>query len=362
LKVGVYLADLDRSRTDSQGIINYARDMLGPIQLALNPCDELVILANSALLEEIETSSCRVTVLKHSGSRFRRLWLDNVAMVRWAKKESLDVLHLPKGMSSPAVRFLSAKLVATVHDDIPKQYFNGGFPYLGSRLKLAIVVAQLHQSLKRAAVVLTDSEFSREQLSGWEPQCASRIQVVPPSLSRTKAAASKAEPPYALLFTSELPHKRSAETIELVGPILLRFGVSLLAVGSRRPPSGYITDWVGPAVQQSVLDSLVGAATLLVFGSAYEGFGLPPIEAWLQGTPALVAAERPMTDHLAGFPGLFNFQDPLSCESAIVDLLGLDGTEIERLARALRERFTDGRVVTGLTHMYDGLRRDLSDR
>jgi glycosyltransferase involved in cell wall biosynthesis len=54
-----------------------------------------------------------------------------------------------------------------------------------------------------------------------------------------------------------------------------------------RPTDPSITH-VGHVGDERLVALLTGAAALL-YPSRYEGFGLPPLEAWACGTPALVA-------------------------------------------------------------------------
>lgn len=65
-------------------------------------------------------------------------------------------------------------------------------------------------------------------------------------------------------------------------------------------------------VQDSELPQWYAGASLFVFPSRYEGFGLPPLEAWTQNVPVL-AAKASCLPEILGTGALYF--DPASTES-----------------------------------------------
>jgi FkbM family methyltransferase len=82
---------------------------------------------------------------------------------------------------------------------------------------------------------------------------------------------------------------------------------------------------------------LVAGALAMVFPSLYEGFGLPPLEAALLGTPSICSRRPAMTETLEGCA---LFADPHDAEQWVEAMLEIAGaTELrEQLAARARER------------------------
>jgi glycosyltransferase involved in cell wall biosynthesis len=92
-----------------------------------------------------------------------------------------------------------------------------------------------------------------------------------------------------LLAAQRVPH-----TLVLAGLPHANFGSADVPAAPSMVLAGYVSD--------PDLRALMTGASALVYPSRYEGFGLPPLEAWACGTPAIVAdtpAVREATEGLA---------------------------------------------------------------
>jgi glycosyltransferase involved in cell wall biosynthesis len=98
-------------------------------------------------------------------------------------------------------------------------------------------------------------------------------------------------------------------------------------------------------VSDEELVLLYQAASLFVFPSRYEGFGLPVIEALACGAPAIVGRNSSLVELVDRDEAFFDAADPSSIQAALTRALTDDGL-LERLRRPeLRERFTWERVA-----------------
>ncbi len=214
-----------------------------------------------------------------------------------------------------------------------------------------------HQ-VRRAASVLTISEFSRRDLIDSYGLDPCRVHVVPltvhcPSpLSAGREAAALAalghhlDRPFLLYLGNLHPRKNVARTIrsfieaQRAEPALRAH--RLIVAGGRwwgggeereaaRAPEGTVV-FLG-RVDDDIRQLLLERAQALVYLSLFEGFGLPPLEAMAAGTPVL-AADAAAIPEVSGDAALL--VDPLD-DQAVVE--GIRRVLTDRTFRAeLTER------------------------
>jgi glycosyltransferase involved in cell wall biosynthesis len=120
-----------------------------------------------------------------------------------------------------------------------------------------------------------------------------------------------------------------------------------LGISDRVVLTGHVSD------QELVL--LYQGASLFVFPSRYEGFGLPVIEALACGAPAIVGRNSSLVELVDQGEALFDADDPASIRSALARAL-TDAGLLERLQRPdVRERFTWRRIAELTVDVYRDL-------
>jgi glycosyltransferase involved in cell wall biosynthesis len=197
--------------------------------------------------------------------------------------------------------------VVTIHDAIHLER-------PGDRSPLAYPYALLFltRALCSARIVVTATEDARRRLLALVPDAAPRLRVVPhgvdlsmtlpPTDAEREAARAAAGGPFALYVGNDLPHK-NLDT--LVGAFLSVQGSlpaprpRLVVVGPSPASRRAWRDLLAAGTEDRVavlgrvdarlLRALYAEASLLAFPSLAEGFGLPPLEAFAQGTPVLAA-------------------------------------------------------------------------
>ncbi len=198
--------------------------------------------------------------------------------------------------------------------------------------------ALLPRLARRAAVLLTVSEFSKGELVeafGVDPD---DVHVAPGGVDErfSPAAEGPAERPYVLTVATRSARKNLA-ALDATRAALAERGIDLVAAGSGRAymraedggprPLGY--------VPESDLPGLYAGAGAFVLPSLYEGLGLPCLEAMASGTP-VVASDRGALPETCGDAALL--VDPAK-PGAIADaVLAAVGPERERLVAAGLER------------------------
>jgi alpha-1,3-rhamnosyl/mannosyltransferase len=197
---------------------------------------------------------------------------------------------------------------------------------------------QIDLALQRASVIITDSEFTRQEIIDYFGWPKDSIYVVPLACGPEfcpRTAQQLVEPlrRYGLepggyvLFTGTIePRKNLLTLLEAYSrlPRSLRQSVSLVLCGHR----GWMSDTIHRRMQRAAsegwlkylgyvaqedLPGLMAGARLFVYPSYYEGFGLPVLEAMACAVPVVcsnaaslpeVAGDVPLYHHPDDVPGL----------------------------------------------------------
>jgi glycosyltransferase involved in cell wall biosynthesis len=231
----------------------------------------------------------------------------HLAMPALARRLKLDLLHSPYyvrpyfGLPCPAI--------VTIFDLLGWRFprtlsWRGRLFY---RLSMTLAV-------RTAAVVITVSECARADLRhvyGLQP---AQLAVTPlaterrfhpqaPELVAALRTRYKLPPSYVLYLGSSKPHKNLERLVRAWARVVengATAGAQLVIAGHAANPSPELRHLIAtrrltphlcflPDVADRDLPTLYSGATVFVFPSYYEGFGLPPLEAMACGAPVLCA-------------------------------------------------------------------------
>jgi glycosyltransferase involved in cell wall biosynthesis len=234
-------------------------------------------------------------------SYLRTLW-EQAYLPAWARRARLDLVHVPAG-SAPVIRGVPCLL--TLHDlgDPPDATYRTP---LGSRLYFRKVVPW---SARFASAIVTDSEATKRQAVERLGIPPGRISVVPlapaPVFRRLRDEAVRAvrqkyalADEYFLQVGSGIPRKNVAGCVSgfvrFVGQTGDRETQLVLAGGAPALPDAGLLVAAGRLrvlghVPQEDLVALYNGALAVLLPSFYEGFGLPLVEGFACGTPAIAA-------------------------------------------------------------------------
>jgi glycosyltransferase involved in cell wall biosynthesis len=221
--------------------------------------------------------------------------------------EHVSLFHEPHYVLPPLV---PCRAVVTIHDCIHLM-----FPqYLPNRMAYAYARGSLWAAARRAERILTVSETSKADILRYCDVPADRIIVIynamddrfatPPGDEAVQRVRERyqLDGPFALYVGNIKPHKNLERLIDAFD--LVRRGgferLELLIIGdqiSKYPRLRRAVDkhklhkhvrFLG-FVPDDTLAALYRLATVFVFPSLYEGFGLPPLEAMASGTPVVTS-------------------------------------------------------------------------
>src|SRR5690606_25195363 len=285
------------------------------------------------------------------------------------------LLHEPHYVLPPLVT--RTRTVVTIHDCIHLR-----FPqYLPNRAALAYARTQMGSAARRAHHVVTVSEASKRDILHFFPDVQpEKITVIyngiderfaeppPPDAMQRVAERYQLQGRFLLYVGNVKPHKNLERLLAafhlvrqtpglddlrlvMIGDEISRYSALRRAVHRNNLHKyvrflGFLPDHMLPIVYR--------LASVFVFPSLYEGFGLPPLEAMASGTPVV-------TSNVSSLPEVTGdaaiLVDPLSVE-AIADGIRRVLTDRE-LADALRSRglarareFSWERAATALRRIY----------
>jgi glycosyltransferase involved in cell wall biosynthesis len=212
----------------------------------------------------------------------------------------------------------------TVHDLSVLHY-----PHTHPSERLRRFEQQFGSSLARATHVITDSETVRGEVIAEFGLDYDRVTAIPLGVGPEFHPRSRAEVEpqlaqfglapggYALCVSTLEPRKKIAELLrawrELPQP--LRSSTPLVLAGAKgwlnEPLHDAIRDGIGQGwlkhlgfVPNQSLPALYSGASLFLYPSIYEGFGLPPVEAMASGVPVMVS-KRSCLPEICGEPAAY---------------------------------------------------------
>ena len=223
----------------------------------------------------------------------------------WFFGNDADISHFFNYIVPPAVH---GKTVVTVHDMVYKT-----FPEtVRGRTKMMLDMG-LKKSMKRADIIVTDSEFSKTEILKYFPQHEKKLRVVPCGVDLQKfrpcteperipevKKSLGIEGDYFLYVGTIEPRKNLERLISAYHIFTQRHSDApkLVLAGGK----GWLYDGIFAKVQELGLaqqviftkyvpaedmNPLMCGAAAFVFPSIYEGFGMPPLEAMACGVPVL---------------------------------------------------------------------------
>ncbi len=292
------------------------------------------------------------------GGGLKKVWFEQIAFPRAGRYLAADVAHVPY-WAPPLLP--SIPTVVTIHDLIPLllREYRGG-PLV--RAYTALVAA----AAASAALILTDSHSSRRDILAHLDVEPERVRVVylaaeeryrpTPAPDDEEVRARYGLPDRYTLYLGGFDVRKNVATglraYKWAGKVL---GADCpLVVAGRLPERdtsfapdprlqatslGLEPDWVRfiGAVAEQDKPALYRGASVFLFPSRYEGFGLPPLEAMACGTP-VVGSDAASIPEVVGNAGvLASPDDAEGMAGAVIQLAQDPDFRAEMSSRALAQ-------------------------
>jgi glycosyltransferase involved in cell wall biosynthesis len=237
-----------------------------------------------------------------TGRRLLRIVWEQFVWPVAALRERINLLH---GMAFVTPLFTPAPAVVTVYD-LSFLHFPEQFPLL-QRLYLT---TQARRSCQKARRVVTISASSRDDVVRYFGVSPDKVDVVPPGideqfrpLDSSAVTAFRQEQGLPERFVLHVGTLQPRKNLPILMEAMARLGrpeLTLVLVGGKGWYYEQIFDRVKALrleeqvrfagyVEDETLPLWYNAATMLVFPSVYEGFGMPVLQALACGTPVVAA-------------------------------------------------------------------------
>lgn len=258
----------------------------------------------------------------------------------YSRLDYIDTLHIPQnGMGIPKHQDLN--IISTIHDVIPLRLASTCSPRF-----LKLFEENIFNIAEKSSLILTVSDFSKSDICSCLDVDESKVIV-------THLAASKIYKPYDKLYSKQIiktklnvespyilfvggytPRKNLKGLIESFSLLSdkLKNIYKLVIVAKRGISYDSTVDW---ASKKGVLDKCIfidyvdeitmpfvyNAASLFVFPSFYEGFGLPVLEAMSCGTPVITSNTTSIPEVVGNSAILIDPRDTIALSKKIQETL-----------------------------------------
>lgn len=341
------------------GVQRYARDMAAALQGLKRPDFRFVL----AVPDGKRRSPFPDMEIIEDRSRLRGMWWEQLRLPRLMRKIGASLLWNPCNTGPVAV----SRQVVTIHD--ASVFAGSGWFSAPFRVYYRLLQPALG---RRAAAIVTDSQFSKDELVRCRIAPLQKISVVPPMVSPlfqavdAQAAAKGGMPPFVLCIASRNPRKNVKGLIRAwtLLPESVKAGTELVIAGGHSPAHakdpldaiprdvrllGYVSD--------EKLAELYRQARAFLFPSLYEGFGLPPLEAMACGTPVLASHIAPLKESCGESVLYCDPSSPSSIAEGISRLLTDEALRKDLAARGPERAaaFQQGRSAHELAQLFAAL-------
>jgi len=363
--------DAKRVFHNATGLGNYARDVLR-ILLRHRPGHEYFAYTPrpGRLPDSLEGDRLHVCAPRSAlGRAFPSLWRTR-GIVRDLRADGIRLYHglsneLPLGIERSGVAS-----AVTIHDLIFER-----FPELYPPIDRRVYSAKARSAAARAGLVIAISEQTKRDLVEIYGVPEARIRVVyqtcheafraPVPEERLREVAARWALPRTFLVAVGTIERRKNLLLALRALETLP-GVHLVAIGRTTPYAEELHAFARShgledrfrllsGVSTSDLAAMVRLATVALYPSIFEGFGIPIVEALFSGTPVVTTRGGCFAE--AGGPGsaYVDPHDPEELRSVVAALLADEGRRTAMREAGLRHaaRFSEQAIADALFAVYE---------
>lgn len=293
-------------------------------------------------------------------------WQEQVIFPLIIRRARLDLIHFPH-FNVPLL--IKTPFIVTIHDLILTRFPSrraSTLPSLFYWLKQAAYRLVIRSAIRRARYIITVSEFTRKDIINKFKADESKLKLTYEGVAElgeghkngvSVLSKYKVKKPYLLYVGNAYPHKNLEFLIRAFARLhKKRENLSLVLVGkedyfykrlkqyadklSLLSENGEAGVFFPGYIPDEDLSAFYSQASLYVFPSLYEGFGLPPLEAMAYSCPVLSSDQASLPEILSDAAAYF---DPYNENSFLTEAEALMSNDVKReeLISKGRERIKD---------------------
>ncbi len=295
MKIGI---DLSITAVNQAGSGQYTRNLIEAMDTLLPP-ESLVTFS----VRQQRIMSAQKTIRSRMDTLYRDLWWTHVILPRQSRQAGVDLLHMPSGIIPFAT---SCPVVVTILDTILFQmphlfpawqrlYFRLFGPFSAHRSSHILTISnQSRQDIIRTFRV------PQEKVTVTFPAADPQFKVLPGKVTDYVKKSYHLDQ-YILMVGTIEPRKNIIRTLEAYA-LLRHQGLDYPLVHAG--PQGWLNEDLPAKIKHLGLDekvrflghiplpdlvALYNGASVLIYPSLYEGFGLPPLEGMACGCPVVTS-------------------------------------------------------------------------
>jgi len=374
MKIGY---DAKRAFANFTGLGNYARSTISNICIVF-PAHEYYLYTPTKVADG---ASDFIHDIKNAHIRGPRNLFYGTFSAAWrrfgiaadAAHDQIDLYHGLSHEIPDGIEKTNIKTVVTIHDLIFKR-----FPHYYKKIDRKIYDNKIKHAVKFAHTIIAISEQTKKDIIEFYQVAENKIEVIYQACDaifekkQTSVEINLIKETYALpanylLYVGTIEERKNALVI-LQAMLALPSHVKLVMVGKKKSYGLIIDAFIKKhelndrVIQINQVDfkdlpAIYQAATIFIYPSKFEGFGIPIIEALHSETPVIAAKGSCLAE--AGGPNSLYFE-PSNAEELtglIADLLADESKRKSMAASGKKyvEKFNGDKIATELMCLYQSI-------
>jgi glycosyltransferase involved in cell wall biosynthesis len=374
MKIGY---DAKRAFANFTGLGNYARSTISNICIVF-PAHEYYLYTPTKVADG---ASDFIHDIKNAHIRGPRNLFYGTFSAAWrrfgiaadAAHDQIDLYHGLSHEIPDGIEKTNIKTVVTIHDLIFKR-----FPHYYKKIDRKIYDNKIKHAVKFAHTIIAISEQTKKDIIEFYQVAENKIEVIYQACDaifekkQTSVEINLIKEKYALpanylLYVGTIEERKNALVI-LQAMLALPSHVKLVMVGKKKSYGLIIDAFIKKhelndrVIQINQVDfkdlpAIYQAATIFIYPSKFEGFGIPIIEALHSETPVIAAKGSCLAE--AGGPNSLYFE-PSNAEELtglIADLLADESKRKSMAASGKKyvEKFNGDKIATELMCLYQSI-------
>ena len=374
MKIGY---DAKRAFANFTGLGNYARSTISNICIVF-PAHEYYLYTPTKVADG---ASDFIHDIKNAHIRGPRNLFYGTFSAAWrrfgiaadAAHDQIDLYHGLSHEIPDGIEKTNIKTVVTIHDLIFKR-----FPHYYKKIDRKIYDNKIKHTVKFAHTIIAISEQTKKDIIEFYQVAENKIEVIYQACDaifekkQTSVEINLIKETYALpanylLYVGTIEERKNALVI-LQAMLALPSHVKLVMVGKKKSYGLIIDAFIKKhelndrVIQINQVDfkdlpAIYQAATIFIYPSKFEGFGIPIIEALHSETPVIAAKGSCLAE--AGGPNSLYFE-PSNAEELtglIADLLADESKRKSMAASGKKyvEKFNGDKIATELMCLYQSI-------